>query len=142
MIKAAEIEPRLLDLEADTKTISLLKPASTNKAVKVYYIPRPCDIHPLQFENLYLNFIVQESWELKPRKIFMLSMVIGGLLMIHECIFIELKKIPTCPNEESKPNCWIFKQTLILQRRHLCQCSRSVLALKAQQTTIFWGHLS
>ena len=51
------------------------------KAVEVYlYIPRPCDIHPLQFEirpriSWYRNHV-----KMNPRKIFMHRMVIGWVI--------------------------------------------------------------
>ena len=50
------------------------------KAVGVYYIPRPCDIHPLQYEirpriSWYRNHV-----KMNPREIFMHRKVIGWVI--------------------------------------------------------------
>ena len=52
------------------------------KAVEVYYIPRPCDIHPLQCEirpriSWYRNHV-----KMNPREIFMHRTVIGWVIYV------------------------------------------------------------
>ena len=70
------IKPRSLDLQTNPlphRCKSRLLPRGSRC---VLYIPRPCDICPSNLK-LSLNFLVQESSEVRPREIFMHRTVIG-----------------------------------------------------------------
>ena len=104
------IEPRSLDLQANTlprRCKSRLLPQGSRS---VLYIPRPCDIHPLQFEirpriSWYRNHV-----KMNPREIFMHTTVIGWV--IYGGRIVVERKYFTCPSRESNPGRWIYRQTL------------------------------
>ena len=104
------IEPRSLDLQANTlprRCKSRLLPQGSRS---VLYIPRPCDIHPLQFEirpwiSWYRNHV---KWD--QGRYLCTERSKDGLFAVG-AIVVE-RKYFTCPSRESNPGRWIYRQTL------------------------------
>ena len=82
----------------------------------MFYIPRPCDIQPGPLAwHSSLNFLVQESHEMRPREIFMHRMAIGWVFM--EGAIVMERKYSTSTRRKSSP------RLLVLQAiKHSTNC--------------------
>ena len=133
------------DLQANTlprRCKSRLLPQGSRS---VLYIPRPCDIHPLQFEirpriSWYRNHV-----KMNPREIFMHRTVIGWVIYVGR--HYRRAKIFYLPQPGIEPRSLDLQANTLPRRyksRLLPQGSRSVLYIPrpcdTDQSSLFWVH--